>query len=682
VLKKIFLSIFQFLWKKMIFSSSSSVVDDAMKVLNEADCMGAEQRDAVEVVRQYANKNKSGIKIYIPSMFDMLAKDTLDEEDNQGLLDILNDACTEIESHDLKRDFSGTGAVSFEWIEAPLLNCDAVLVHMEILLDLLIPPKRWIRMSATQLLCTLVHNRRSETETAIERSAAGMEKLVDVLDDVHEEVRNDMLLLLLQLTENNEQLQTFVAFRDVFSKLFQIIETEKEFENDIIVQDCLTIVYNVVKGSMVAQKLFILFIQDYKKHIPKLLQFKVEDGPAKMHTLGQALELFTLTQESDPFLSKEVDVLRAVAPLAFCKSEFDVSNKALSLLGVLCLPGSKALEECMYLQVPYLSYDMFNFTSALVILLLDNDSSPGEHLWDCLMKSPGSQISIVGRTLTPSPNDVSPPAGQLIVDSLLTTRNSKAARLFESMIRGNPTCKELALKINNDSLLSSLMCMIHDESFYRVLIEWLRDSKTVSEQLLSSVSSLLLFEEKSPLACLCLGICLLNNHSMDLLELISNKIGFDVFANQLTKVPKDYIDTATVIQETIISLYGQDNSILSSLYDTPDLQVIECLPFFARHLKWSLNDIKKASQLARNVGKYSVAETLLEMAGNTLEYPFPDDDNGDNENSDEHYQQLLFLLVNQEITKGLLCDKIKQMGGQSELDEVLLDCAKILNLSF
>lgn len=96
-----------------------------------------------------------------------------------------------------------------------------------------------------------------------------MERLVDALDDRREEIRNEMLLLLLHLTAQDAQIQNFVAFRDGFPRLFQIMELEGLAEGGIIVQDCLAVVNQVLRGNEMTQKLFAQ--TNCVKFLPSLL---------------------------------------------------------------------------------------------------------------------------------------------------------------------------------------------------------------------------------------------------------------------------------------------------------------------------------------------------------------------------------------------------------------------------
>ena len=56
-----------------------------------------------------------------------------------------------------------------------------------------------------------------------------MQRLVEVLTDSNEKIRNDMLLLLRLLTESNPDVRQFMAFAEGFDRLFHIMHTEGRF---------------------------------------------------------------------------------------------------------------------------------------------------------------------------------------------------------------------------------------------------------------------------------------------------------------------------------------------------------------------------------------------------------------------------------------------------------------------
>ena len=79
-----------------------------------------------------------------------------------------------------------------------------------------------------------------------------------MLEDGRDSVRNAGLLLLIDLTSGtHEDLQKIVAFEDVFSKVFAMIQMEGGLADaGIIAQDCLTLLANLVKGCASNQTIF------------------------------------------------------------------------------------------------------------------------------------------------------------------------------------------------------------------------------------------------------------------------------------------------------------------------------------------------------------------------------------------------------------------------------------------
>jgi len=257
----------------------SKRIDEAVTALLNAG-LTSEQRDAATTlgslleggisndrVESYANSGSANKALgkRFRELFELLRGESVDDEVGQMILEAMRKACTAIDADSVQGadgpgTLDGSGGVSFAWIKVPLDNTQTIISDMEMfstLLKVLERDAKWTRMEAIDLLRTLLDNNRKGTESAIERTPAGMESLVDVLDDEADFTRNKMLDLLDRLTENNEQLQNFVAFRDGFAKLFQIVEKEIYEEHDMIVQNCLSILNNVLRDNQLTQKLFL-----------------------------------------------------------------------------------------------------------------------------------------------------------------------------------------------------------------------------------------------------------------------------------------------------------------------------------------------------------------------------------------------------------------------------------------
>ena len=78
-----------------------------------------------------------------------------------------------------------------------------------------------------------------------------MQKIVDCLNENREEIRNNLLLILLMLVEKFPDVANFVAFQDGFDLLFRIVQSD----SDINIRDCLKVVYYIIHGNIVTLKL-------------------------------------------------------------------------------------------------------------------------------------------------------------------------------------------------------------------------------------------------------------------------------------------------------------------------------------------------------------------------------------------------------------------------------------------
>ena len=121
--------------------------------------------------------------------------------------------------------------------------------NVDLLLNLLEEFEFQIRRPSTRLLTSLLFHKLFETQEAILRSPMGISKIMDVLSDSREVIRNDVLLLLAELTRSNSQIQKIVAFENAFERLMKIIEDEGLSDGDIVVEDCISIMQNLLRGN-------------------------------------------------------------------------------------------------------------------------------------------------------------------------------------------------------------------------------------------------------------------------------------------------------------------------------------------------------------------------------------------------------------------------------------------------
>ncbi|UJR31047.1 hypothetical protein I4U23_018557 [Adineta vaga] len=114
-----------------------------------------------------------------------------------------------------------------------------------------------VRRSAIRFLTALLTNCTKELqEIILESGPMGVSKLVDLLQDEREVIRNDAILLLQILTRSNANIQKIVAFENGFERLFEILVSEGGSDGVVTVEDCLSVLLNLLKNNPSNQSYF------------------------------------------------------------------------------------------------------------------------------------------------------------------------------------------------------------------------------------------------------------------------------------------------------------------------------------------------------------------------------------------------------------------------------------------
>ncbi|XP_018325488.1 general vesicular transport factor p115 [Agrilus planipennis] len=106
-----------------------------------------------------------------------------------------------------------------------------------------------VRWPAVRLLTSLLVNKPKQIQDIVLVSPMGVSRLMDLLSDSREIIRNDALLLLVQLTKSNANIQKIVAFENAFDRLFDVIKEEGYTDGGIVVEDCLLLMLNLLKNN-------------------------------------------------------------------------------------------------------------------------------------------------------------------------------------------------------------------------------------------------------------------------------------------------------------------------------------------------------------------------------------------------------------------------------------------------
>ncbi|KAI9835376.1 MAG: hypothetical protein M1838_005313, partial [Thelocarpon superellum] len=129
--------------------------------------------------------------------------------------------------------------------------------NITILLDLLDTHDFYSRLYSLQLLAAVLSARPERTQECVFTAPLGISRLVAILDDRRDVIRNEGLLLLTSLTPSSPELQKLVAFENAFDRIFSLITAEGSLsQGGIVIQDCLSLLANLLRLNVSNQSFF------------------------------------------------------------------------------------------------------------------------------------------------------------------------------------------------------------------------------------------------------------------------------------------------------------------------------------------------------------------------------------------------------------------------------------------
>ncbi|XP_062288510.1 general vesicular transport factor p115 isoform X2 [Scomber scombrus] len=213
-----------------------------------------DRRDAVRALKSLSKKYRMEVGTQaMEHLINILQTDRSDSEILGYALDTLyniicndeeeeQDENTQKQADDLGAQFTDT------FIQDP--------EHVTLLLTLLEEFDFHVRWPGVKLLTALLKNQGVQLQGIILVSPMGVSRLMDLLADSREVIRNDGLLLLQQLTKSNAAIQKIVAFENAFERLLDIITEEGSSDGGIVVEDCLLLLLNLLKNNSSNQNFF------------------------------------------------------------------------------------------------------------------------------------------------------------------------------------------------------------------------------------------------------------------------------------------------------------------------------------------------------------------------------------------------------------------------------------------
>ncbi|KAK7980758.1 NLI interacting factor-like phosphatase [Apiospora arundinis] len=242
--------------------------------------------------------------------------------------------------------------------------------NVTLLLDFLETTDFYSRLYSLQLLSAILSARTERTEECILKAVPGISRLVAVLDERREAVRNEALSLLTYLTPANPEIQKVVAFEDAFERIFAIIAAEGGLvEGDRVVEDCLILLANLLRLNAFNQSSFRetghvpqlsrLLESSYQrpKEAEEMASWAQQQGNRNIYALLAVIRLF-LVQGAVGTLQNQAafwqhGVLYHALQLAFTQTaELLIRAEALSTCADIIKANPKLQESFAQLQVP------------------------------------------------------------------------------------------------------------------------------------------------------------------------------------------------------------------------------------------------------------------------------------------------------------------------------------------
>ncbi|KAJ1798292.1 Vesicle-mediated ER to Golgi transport protein [Coemansia sp. RSA 2399] len=192
----------------------------------------------------------------LAALLNILKGEHKDQQLPKAVLETLTNLCTRTPSRgdSLDEKVEAGGDPVADTFAQRVLDYDYDMIS--VFLGLLGEADFHVRYYTVQLLGTL-HLYAGETlQNRVMVSPTGVGRLVDLLSDQRDIIRNEGIQLLIAMTESNADIQKIVAFESAFDLLLGIVNEEGGVRGNIIVQDCLQLLHNLLNYNVSNQNLF------------------------------------------------------------------------------------------------------------------------------------------------------------------------------------------------------------------------------------------------------------------------------------------------------------------------------------------------------------------------------------------------------------------------------------------
>jgi len=572
--------------------SSAETIERLVDRVNTSTLL-EDRRDACRALKAMSKKFRLEVGAQgLAPLMNVLKTDGSDTEIISYVLDTLCNICSpedfdEEVVDDSREDITGVGEGFSEMFLKNKENITLLLTYMEEF-------DFKIRRPAVQLLTDLLTNCSREVQQQLLDSHIGVSRLMDILGETREVLRNDALILLFKVTKGNANLQKIVAFENAFDKLFEIMEAEGWTDGGIVVEDCLRLLLNLLRNNPSNQTFFKegSYINRIK---PGLDVIETDDqgwDAQKVANMLHILQLIrTLVSPSNPTQitqscqqatsnSGVMDQLTAI--LLASGIPADVLTETINTLAEVIRGANNNQEKFMSVSAPSQPP-----RPAIILLLMSmvNDKQPFSLrcavlycFQSYLFKNPTGQGSIVSSLLPTNEQQPDISAGQLLCGGLFSpdpVSNWLCSAALSHVFIDTEEMKVELLRVQLSttvgsppvSLISQCVKILQHAAttnmstrfgVLQLLCSWVAGCTPAVTMLLSSPDSLsfLLNQIGSNehdeterlshgLCAVLLGLCILHNDGTvpgstahDLTTLVEKRLGSDMFLDKIGDIPK------------------------------------------------------------------------------------------------------------------------------------------------
>lgn len=116
----------------------------------------------------------------------------------------------------------------------------------------------YLKFTSIQILISLCNSQPFQLQLAVLNSHSGVEKVLNLLKDSREIVRNEGLLFCGSLVRGSTDLQKILAFQGAFEQVMKIIVEDENgpWDGQIIIQDAFNLIFELLNLSTANQTYF------------------------------------------------------------------------------------------------------------------------------------------------------------------------------------------------------------------------------------------------------------------------------------------------------------------------------------------------------------------------------------------------------------------------------------------